>query len=138
MWLMPFELRNALKRKFTTPVARLPPCGSAVSATLVLAAIHRRDRRAFQGNACGLAARLDHEPQLLGANQRFTDISVFRVHVEGDQPVAVMAVGLEAVAHFLRALAENLRAFRALDSDFLVDHESPFRQRCRRMLRPRP
>jgi hypothetical protein len=37
-----------------------------------------------------------------------------------------LAIGLKTRAHPLRALAEDLRALRAFDSDFVVDHECPF------------
>jgi hypothetical protein len=39
--------------------------------------------------------------------------------------IAVLAVRLEPVADFLRPLSEYLRAFRAFDFYFFVDHEMP-------------
>ncbi|HEY4836164.1 MAG TPA: hypothetical protein VII07_15985, partial [Bradyrhizobium sp.] len=53
------------------------------------------------------------------------DIFVFRRGIERNQPIAVLAVGLEPVADSLRPLAENLRAFRAFDFYFVVGHEMP-------------
>jgi hypothetical protein len=58
-----------------------------------------------------------------GAHQSAADISIFRTGVERNQLVAVLAVGLEAVADLLRPLPEYLRALRALDSYFILDHE---------------
>jgi hypothetical protein len=37
----------------------------------------------------------------------------------------MLAVRLEPVADFLRPLSEHLRAFRAFDFYFFVDHEMP-------------
>jgi hypothetical protein len=51
------------------------------------------------------------------------DISIFRTGVERNEPIAVLAVRLEPVADFLRPLSEYLRAFRAFDFYFFVDHE---------------
>jgi hypothetical protein len=64
--------------------------------------------------------RQSHFP---GAQERFTNISVFRIAVERNQPIAMRTVGLKPVADSLGALAKYLRAFRAFDSDFFVDHE---------------
>jgi hypothetical protein len=51
------------------------------------------------------------------------DISIFRTCIECNQPIAVLAVRLEPVADFLRALSGYLRAFRASYFYFFVDHE---------------
>jgi hypothetical protein len=37
----------------------------------------------------------------------------------------VLAVRLKSIANILRSLSEYLRAFRALDFDFVVDHGMP-------------
>jgi hypothetical protein len=66
-----------------------------------------------------------HRAQLFGAHEGAADIFVFRRGVERNQPIAVLAVGLEPVADFLRPLSENLRAFRAFDLYFVVSHEMP-------------
>jgi hypothetical protein len=60
---------------------------------------------------------------LFGAHESPADISIFRTGVERNQPIAVLAVRLEPVADFLRALSEYLRAFRASYFYFFVDHE---------------
>src|ERR1700730_16728975 len=66
---------------------------------------------------------------LFGAHESPADIPVFRTGIERNQPIAVLAVRLEPVADFLRTLAEYLRAFRAFDFYFFVDHEMPLNQR---------
>jgi hypothetical protein len=88
---------------------------------LVLAAIADRAlRRAF-----GLGPDFKRQPHFPGAHQSPADISIFRTGIERNHPVAVLAVRLVPVADFLRPLPEYLRAFRALDSYFVVDHEMP-------------
>jgi hypothetical protein len=62
---------------------------------------------------------------LFGAHERPTDIPVFRTGIERNQPITVLAVGLEPIAEFLRALSKYLRAFRAFDLYFVIDHEMP-------------
>jgi hypothetical protein len=128
MWLTPLESPPALNQKFTMPAALAadPEAAAVLSRRLILAAIHHRDRRVLLGDACGLAACLDHEPQFLGAHEGPADIAIFRSHVERNQAVAMRAVGLETVTHSAGALAKNLRALCALDLDFLVDHERSF------------
>jgi hypothetical protein len=71
-----------------------------------------------------LEARFEPKPDFTGTRQRTADVSILRRGVEGNQAVAVHAVDLKAIADSLRALAKNLRAFRAPDSDFFIDHES--------------
>jgi hypothetical protein len=66
-----------------------------------------------------------HHAQLFGVQESPADILVFRTGIERNQPIAVLAVGLESVADFLRPLPEDLRAFRAFDFDFVVGHECP-------------
>ncbi|MGB9115239.1 hypothetical protein [Bradyrhizobium sp.] len=78
-------------------------------------------RRLFQ--TCSFALGFNRQSDFPGAQQRFANISVFRTAVERDQPVAVRAIGLKPVADPVRALAKYLRAFRALDFDFFIDHE---------------
>jgi hypothetical protein len=58
-----------------------------------------------------------------GAHESPADIPVFRTGIERNQPIAMLAVRLEPVADFLRRLSEYLRAFRASDFYFFVDHE---------------
>jgi hypothetical protein len=60
---------------------------------------------------------------LFGARESPSDIPVFRTGIERNQSIAVLAVRLEPVADFLRPLSEYLRAFRAFDFYFFVDHE---------------
>ena len=78
------------------------------------------------GDGGGPAALLDHRADLLGVDQGFSDIAVIHRRIEGDQAIAVLAIGLKTRAYPLRALAKDLRALRAFDSDFVVDHECPF------------
>jgi hypothetical protein len=66
-----------------------------------------------------------HHAHLFGVHESPADIPVFRSAIERNQPIAMRAVGLEPVADFLRPLAEYLRAFRAFDFYFVVDHENP-------------
>ncbi|HWZ06298.1 MAG TPA: hypothetical protein VNY53_05230, partial [Bradyrhizobium sp.] len=73
----------------------------------------------------GQLRRFDRPPHFPGARQRLADILVIGAHVEGDQPIAMLAIGLKSVADLAGALAKNLRAFRAFDFDLFVDHESP-------------
>jgi hypothetical protein len=57
-----------------------------------------------------------------GALEGSADISIVRTRIEGNEPIAVLAVRLEPIADFLRPLPEYLRAFRAFDFYFFVDH----------------
>jgi hypothetical protein len=77
------------------------------------------------GDGGGPAGFFEDRANFLGADQSFADIAVIDRHVEGDQAIAVLAIGLKTRAYPLRALAEHLRALRAFDSDFVVDHECP-------------
>jgi hypothetical protein len=65
--------------------------------------------------------------QLFGAHERPADILVFRTGIERNQPIAVLAVRLKPVADILGPLSEYLRAFRAFDFHFFVDHEMPLK-----------
>ena len=65
---------------------------------------------------------------LLGAHESAADIPIFRTGIERNQPIAVLAVRLKPVADFLRPLSEHLRASRAFDFYFFVDHEMPLNQ----------
>ena len=62
---------------------------------------------------------------LFGALESPVDVPVFRAAIERNQPIAMLAVRLEPVADVLSPLPEYLRALRAFDSDFFVDHEMP-------------
>jgi hypothetical protein len=97
------------------------PCKFRGSDRLVLAAIAGRGRHGTFGFGPGLK----HYSHFPGVHERAADVSIFRTGIESDQPVAVLAVGLEAVADSLRPLSKYLRAFRAFDSYFFVDHEMP-------------
>ncbi|MGO8908133.1 MAG: hypothetical protein ACLQDM_02205 [Bradyrhizobium sp.] len=89
---------------------------------LVLAAIHGWSLgRLLQ--ACGFAFGVNRQSNVPGAQQRLANISVFGIVVEGNQPIAVRTVRLQPVADPVRALAKYLRAFRAFDFDFFIDHE---------------
>jgi hypothetical protein len=68
---------------------------------------------------------LKRRSNVFGAHEGPTDIPVFRTAIERNQPIAVLAVGLESIAEFLRALPKYLRAFRAFDPYFVIDHELP-------------
>ncbi len=72
----------------------------------------------------------EYRAQLFGAQESPADIPVFRTGIERNQPIAVLAVGLEPVTDFLRSLAEYLRAFRAFDFYFVVDHEMPLNSKA--------
>jgi hypothetical protein len=78
----------------------------------------------------GFWPRFKQHAQLFGVQESAADIFVFRTGVERDQPIAVLAIGLESVADFLRPLPEDLRAFRAFDFDFVVGHECPLNLRA--------
>lgn len=87
--------------------------------TLELTAITDRALR----QTLALGPGFEYRPHFFGAHERAADISVFRTGIERDEPIAVLAIGLEPVADFLRPLPEYLRAFRASDFDYFVDHE---------------
>ena len=91
---------------------------------LVLAAIGDRSLcRLFLTG--GLALGLYRQSYFLCAHQRFANVSVFRIVVERNQPIAVRAVRLKPVSDSLCTLAKSLRALRAFDSDLFVDHATP-------------
>lgn len=56
---------------------------------------------------------LEYRSHFFGAHESAADISIFRTGIERDEPIAVLAIGLEPVADFLRPLPEYLRAFGA-------------------------
>ena len=57
------------------------------------------------------------------AHESATDIPVLRGRIEGNEPIAMLAVHLKSVADSLRSLTEYLRALRAFDFDFVVNNE---------------
>lgn len=69
-----------------------------------------------------LGSRFERRSDLSCARQRPSDVRIFRTELEGDEPVAVLAVDLKTGPDLLRALPEYLRALRALNSDLVVDH----------------
>jgi len=86
------------------------------------------------GFALGLGFKC--RPYLSGARQRPADVSVFCTDIERDQSIAVLAVRLKSVTKLLRALSKYLRAFRAFDLYFFVDHETS-QVECRDCVYPR-
>jgi hypothetical protein len=72
-----------------------------------------------------LGPGVNRHSHFFGARERPADIFIFRSGTERNQSIAVLAVCLEPVADFLRPLSEYLRAFRAFDFYFFVDHEMP-------------
>jgi hypothetical protein len=74
-----------------------------------------------------LGAGFKRHSQLFGAHERPADILIFRTGIERNQPIAMLAVRLKSVADFLRPLSKYLRALRAFDFDFFVDHELPLK-----------
>src|SRR5664279_4175999 len=73
--------------------------------------------------------RFQRRPYLLGAREGAADIAIFRQGIKRNQPIAVLAVGLESVADPLRPFPEYLRALRAFDFHFFVDHECSLTER---------
>jgi hypothetical protein len=114
--------------------AELPSCiptlvvAPQLQALSVLAAVHDRHRSGFRGDRSRFAGSLDLVTNLLGATQRLADIAILRGRIKRDQPIAVRAIGLEVGADSLCSLAEDLRALRAFDSDFVVDHDRPSKE----------
>jgi hypothetical protein len=92
---------------------------------LVLAAIHHRSGSPLLSQSGGQLMRFDRPPHLPGAHQRFPNVPVLGIHVERDQPVALLTIGLKSVADLAGALAKNVRAFRTFDFDLFVDHINP-------------
>ena len=70
-----------------------------------------------------LGSRFERRSDFSCARQRPSDVGVFRAELEGDEPVAVLAVDLKTGPNLLRALPEYLGALRALNPDLVVDHE---------------
>jgi hypothetical protein len=73
-------------------------------------------------NSQSLGFRLLGMTQLASSPKCFTDIDILRRRVEGDQPIAVWAVQLEAIANPATSLAEERTALGALDLDLLFKH----------------
>jgi hypothetical protein len=92
-----------------------------LNRTLELAAI--ADLALRRGFALGPVFK--RQSHLFGAHESPADIPVLRAAIERNQPIAVLAVRLEPVADSLSPLPEYLRALRAFDFDFFVDHEMP-------------
>jgi hypothetical protein len=88
---------------------------------LELAAIGDRGR----GGAFGLGPGFKQHSHIPGTHESPADVSVFRTAIESDQPVAVQTIYLKTVADFLRPFSKYLRAFRAFDFYFFVNHEMP-------------
>jgi hypothetical protein len=65
----------------------------------------------------------NHHSYFFGVLESPADIPIFRTGIKRNQLIAVLAVRLEPIADFLRPLSEYLRAFRAFDFYFFVDHE---------------
>ena len=57
------------------------------------------------------------------ARQCPSDVGVFRTELEGNQPVAMLAVDLKTGPDLLRALPKYLGASRAFNSDLVINHE---------------
>jgi hypothetical protein len=71
------------------------------------------------------AAGFERISYFFGAREGTTDICVLGTAIERDQSIAVLAVRLKSVTNFLRSLSEYLRAFRAFDFYFFVNHGMP-------------
>jgi hypothetical protein len=82
------------------------------------------DCRAFR-HTFFFGLRLEDRSHLFGGRKCSPDISVIRIGIERNEAIAVLAIQLRPVADRLRPRSENLRAFRAFDLHFLIDHESP-------------
>jgi hypothetical protein len=63
------------------------------------------------------------DSRFFGTHESPTDVSVFRAGIECNELIAALAVRLEPVADLLRTLSKYLRALRAFDFHFFVDHE---------------
>jgi hypothetical protein len=79
------------------------------------------DRRAIP-HICFFGLRLDDRSYLFGRRKCSADISVFRIDIERNEAIAVLAIQLEIGADPLRPRSENLRAFSAFDLHFIIDH----------------
>src|ERR1700682_571778 len=71
----------------------------------------------------GLGSHFQRRSDFSCARQCPTDVGVFRAELEGDEPVAMLAVDLKTGPDLLRALPEYLGALRAFNSDFFINHE---------------
>jgi hypothetical protein len=74
-------------------------------------------------HTCGLGPGVKCHSHFFRVHESPADVSVLRTGIERNEPIAVLAVGLEPVADLLRPLPEYLRAFRAFNSYFFFDHE---------------
>jgi hypothetical protein len=77
------------------------------------------------GGSAGLPCHFRHKSHFPCVGEGAADVPVLGSGVERNQPVAVPAVGLKSVADFLRPLPEDLRALRAFDFYFFVNHGMP-------------
>jgi hypothetical protein len=73
--------------------------------------------------ASGFGSGFECDSHFFGTLQCSTDVSIFRTGIERNYSIAVLAVRLGSVADILRPLSKYLRAFRAFDFHFFVDHE---------------
>jgi hypothetical protein len=70
-------------------------------------------------------------PDFPRAGERAADVGILRAQFKRDQPVAMLAVGLKAVADLLRPLAKYPGALAAPDFYFVIDHWIPLKAaRC--------
>ena len=70
-----------------------------------------------------LGCCFERRSDLSCARQCPSDVGVFRTELEGDQPVAMLAVDLKTGPDLLRALPKYLGALRAFNSDLVINHE---------------
>jgi hypothetical protein len=55
-------------------------------------------------------------------NERAPDIWILGSGIEGDQPIAVWAIGLKAIAELVCSIPKHHRAFGAFDLDLILTH----------------
>jgi hypothetical protein len=76
-----------------------------------------------------IAGRCSHSlhggPDFLGRLHRSADKGIFGISVQGDQAIAMLAIDLEAITNFARALPENPFAARAPQLYLVVNHDNP-------------
>jgi hypothetical protein len=72
---------------------------------------------------CNLRLRFERNPHFFSTHESATDIPVLRTRIERNESIAMLAAHLKSVADSLRSLTEYLRALRAFDFDFFVNHE---------------
>jgi hypothetical protein len=112
---LPFCTRPALPERKAKPKYDARPGRDKLELTAIAG-------RAFDRTS-GFRPCFKCHSYLFGAHQGPADISIFRRAVKRNQPIAVLAVGLESVADPLRPLSKYLRALRAFDFHFFFDHE---------------